>query len=637
MKNYEILKTIGSPSDIKRLSTERLNTLADEIRRRIIEVVSSTGGHLASSLGAVEILIALHKVFKSPEDKFIFDVGHQSYAHKLLTGRNDGFETLRQYKGLCGFPHPEESDHDHFHAGHAGTALSIALGIAKNRELTGRREYILPIIGDATLTCGLTLEALNNIPRSLSRFIVILNDNAMAISKNVGAITQILSRFLNNPTANKIYNDIEAFISKIPTYGTAMAKQSQKIKESVKNLVSQASFFEHYNLSYIGPIDGHDIKKLVDTLTALKDSSHPVILHVVTKKGKGLEAAMKNPTNFHGAAPFNPITGEFFSSNVKKPSFPQIFGKQLLKMANNDPSIVAVTPAMSKGSCLDAFMRKFPERCLDVGIAEGHAITYSGGIAYGKKMKVVACIYSTFLQRALDNVFIDICLQKLPVILAVDRGGLSAADGVTHHGIYDIAFLKTMPNMLICQPRDGHVFKELLESAFSWKRPVAIRYPNMPTKEFDLPIRHRKIACGEVLAEGKEILIIALGHMCQTALEIRKLMKEKGYSITVLDPIFIKPLDADLLDKLMMTHNKIITIEEHAISGGLATSVNHFLLSNGFSNVQVLNFGIPDEFIGHGSYMSLIKNLELTPEQITQKIIEDFSLHNMTSAKSGSI
>lgn len=380
MTAYEILSSIQSPEDIKALTIPQFQQLAAEIRHRIIEVMSINGGHLASNLGVVELTLALHKVFDSPEDKFIWDVSHQTYVHKLLTGRNNRFNQIRQHKGLCGFSNPKESIHDHFYAGHAGTALSLALGVSKNRDLTKRQEYIIPIIGDATLTCGLSLEALNNVSRDLKRFIVILNDNAMSISKNVGAITHILSRLLSNPTTNKIYQEIDTFVSKIPSYGPLLSHQGHKIAESLKNLVSPAAYFEQYGLSYIGPIDGHDIKKLIDVLEGVKDSTWPVVIHVLTRKGEGMDEAIKNPVSYHGAKPFSRDTGKFLPNPTTKPTFPKIFGAHILKMAEKDPSVVAVTPAMSAGSCLDDFMIKFPDRCMDVGIAESHAVTYSGAL-----------------------------------------------------------------------------------------------------------------------------------------------------------------------------------------------------------------------------------------------------------------
>ena len=523
-----ILSTIQSPADINELSMQDLNQLAEEIRQRIIEVMSVNGGHLASNLGVVELTIALHKAFQSPEDKFIWDVSHQTYTHKLITGRGDRFHQIRQFKGLCGFSHPKESEHDHFQAGHAGTALSLALGVAKNRDLTKRQEYIVPIIGDATLTCGLALEALNNISRDLKKFIVVLNDNAMSISKNVGAITHILSRLLSNPTTNKIYQELDTIVSKIPSYGPLLSQKGHKITESLKNLVSPAAYFEQYGLSYIGPIDGHDIKKMIDVFEGVKDSAWPVVIHVLTCKGQGMEEAIKNPVSYHGARPFSKDTGKFLPVPSTSPTFPKIFGSHILKMAEKDPSVVAVTPAMSAGSCLDDFIKKFPERCLDVGIAESHAVTFSGGIAYGGKMKVITSIYATFLQRALDNVFHDICLQELPVVFAIDRAGISGPDGSTHHGIYDISFLNAMPNMIITQPRNGHVLKELMESAFGWKRPTAIRYPNLPTVDSEEPLKERELGKGEVLIEGKDILIIALGHMNAIALKVHAVLAKCG-------------------------------------------------------------------------------------------------------------
>lgn len=619
-----LLDTIHTPEDLKQLSMQDLGTLAGEIRHRIIEVMAKNGGHLASNLGSVELTIALHKVFNSPDDKFIWDVSHQTYTHKILTGRNPRFDKIRQFKGLCGFSHPKESPHDHFQAGHAGTALSLALGVAKNRDLTKRQEYVIPVIGDATLTCGMSLEALNNVDKDLKKFIVILNDNAMSISENVGAITHILSRILSNPTTNKLYHELDTIVSKIPSFGARLAKQGHKITESLKNLVSPAAFFEQYGLSYIGPIDGHDIKKLVEVLEGIKDSAWPVVLHVLTNKGQGMDEAIKNPTSYHGAKPFNRDTGKFLPATSDKPTFPKIFGSHLLKMAENDPSLLAVTPAMSAGSCLDDFVKKFPDRCLDVGIAEGHAVTFCGGLAYGRKMKVVCSIYATFLQRALDNLFHDVCLQELPVVFALDRAGISGPDGSTHHGIYDISFLNAMPNMVIAQPRNGQLLKELLESSFSWGRPTAIRYPNMSTEDAYVPLAHRELGKGDVLAEGKDILIIALGHMNNTALKVREILKEDGVTATVMDPVFVKPLDSELLCRLLVTHQYIVTIEEHSVVSGMGSIVNNFLMSQGFTQVQVLNCGIPETYVEHGSHGELMNELELTPEKIAHKIRRQF-------------
>lgn len=632
---YQLLNTINSPADIKTLSLPNLLQLAAEMRHRIIDVMSVNGGHLASNLGSIELTLALHKVFSSPEDKFIWDVSHQTYPHKMITGRNDRFNTIRQHKGLCGFSHPKESPHDHFYAGHAGTALSLALGVVKNRDLSQRHEYVIPIIGDATLTCGMSLEALNNMSRDLKRFIVILNDNAMSISKNVGAITDILSRILSNPTTHKLHQELDILVSKIPAMGPMLSKQGHKITESLKNLVSPAAFFQSFGLSYIGPVDGHDIKKMIDTFEGVKDSHWPILIHVHTNKGQGMQEAIMNPVSYHGAKPFNRDTGKFLPVASSKPTFPKIFGSHILKMAENDPSLVAVTPAMSCGSCLDELMQKFPERCMDVGIAEGHCVTYCGGLAYGKKMKVVCSIYSTFLQRAFDNLFHDICLQELPVVFAIDRAGIAGPDGSTHNGIYDISFLNAMPNMVICQPRNGHLLKELMESAFAWGRPAAIRYPNLPTDDSHDPLNFRDLGKGEILAKGEDILLISLGHMNYTALKIREILAEKGISATVMDPVFIKPLDSELICNLLLQHQRIVTIEEHSVISGLGAILNNFLMSQGYSHIQVLNMGVPEAFIEQGTHAQLSAEIGLTPEKITQRILSHFNLSDKMNVKPG--
>lgn len=622
----KMLANIHSPADLKNLNLTQLQDLAGEIRQRIIEVLSVNGGHLASNLGTVELTLALHKVFESPTDKFIWDVSHQTYSHKLLTGRQELFHKIRQFKGLCGFSHPKESPHDHFFAGHAGTALSLALGVAKNRDLAKRQDYVIPIIGDATLTCGMSLEALNNVPDDLKRFIIILNDNAMSISKNVGAITQILSRMISNPTVHKLHQEVDALISKIPSYGPILSKQGRKISESLKNLFSPSAFFEQYGISYIGPVDGHDIRRLIEVFEGLKDSQWPVVVHVLTNKGQGMPEAIKNPVAYHGAKPFCCETGKFVPSSSSLPTFPKVFGAHLLKMAESDPGLVAVTPAMSAGSCLDDFMKKFPDRCLDVGIAESHAITFCGGLAYGKKMKVVASVYATFLQRAFDNLFHDVCLQELPVVFAIDRAGISGPDGSTHHGIYDIGFLNAMPNMVIAQPRNGQVLKELLESAFSYGRPTAIRYPNMSTEEGSLPLTYREMGKGEILAKGKGLLLIGLGHMSLMALKVRELLLKNGIEATVMDPVFVKPLDSELLCKLLVEHPHIVTIEEHSLMVGLGAIVNHFLMSQGYQHVQVMNFGIPEAFLEQGSHAELMNEMGLTPEKIAEQVRRHFFL-----------
>lgn len=622
--NGSLLTSFFSPDDLKTCSLETLNHLAKEIRQRIIEVMSVNGGHLASNLGVVELTLALHYVFDSPKDKLIWDVSHQTYVHKLLTARNHHFDTIRQFKGLCGFSYPKESEHDHFLAGHAGTALSLALGMAKARDLSKQDNYVIPIIGDATLTCGLSLEAMNNMSRDLKRFIIILNDNEMSISKNVGAITRILSRLLSNPTTHKIHEQLDHLVSKIPGFGSVLSHQGHKLTESLKNFVSPAAFFEEFDLSYIGPIDGHDTAKMIETFEGIKDSSWPLVVHVLTKKGKGMEEAIKNPISYHGAKPFALDTGKFLPNPTTLPTFPKIFGSHLLKMAEKDEKLVVITPAMLAGSCLDDFSRRFPERCIDVGIAESHAVTYAGGIAKDPNMKVVVSIYATFLQRAFDNLFHDICLQQLPVVFAIDRAGISGPDGSTHHGVYDISFMNAMPNMVIAQPRNGQLLKELLESAFSWKRPAAIRYPNQTTEEGHSPLQKREVGKGEVLIKGKELLIVALGQMVTIGAEVCSLLAEGGIEATLMDPIFVKPIDTELFCDLLMTHNKVVTLEEHSVSTGIGSIINHFLAKGSYHQIEVLNFGIPETFIEHGSNKEILNELGMTPSKIACHIKQQF-------------
>jgi 1-deoxy-D-xylulose-5-phosphate synthase len=576
------LDRISQPADLKHFSLHELERLAEEIRQRIIEVLSVNGGHLSSNLGIVELTIALHRVFQAPQDRFIFDVSHQTYPHKIVTGRNHLFERIRKYGGLCGFCHPKESPHDHFFAGHAGTAFSLALGVAKSRDLMRGREHVLPILGDASLTCGLTLEALNNVPKDLARFIVVLNDNMRSISENVGNIQHIC-----------------------PT-----------------------SFFQEFGLRYVGPIDGHNLSQLLETFEQLREQSQPVLVHVMTVKGKGMPIAIANPTPYHGARPFDLCSGKFLPAPSMKPTFPKIFGKHLLKMADRDPSLITITPAMPAGSCLDELMQRYPERCVDVGIAEGHAVTFAGGIAKDRRCRVVACIYATFLQRALDNVFQDVCMQEVPVLFALDRAFLSGPDGSTHHGIYDIAFLHAMPNMVIAQPRDGHLLKELLECAFSWGRPAAIRYPNLETEEPDVPLQFRPLGRGEVLVQGQGVLLIALGHHCATALRVRELLMVAGMEATVVDPIFLKPLDEELFHRLLPDHSLIVTIEEHAVSAGLGMIFNSFLMQNGWKEGEVLNFGIPDRFMQFGSHKELLKEIGLDAESIASRILQELEQYD---------
>jgi 1-deoxy-D-xylulose-5-phosphate synthase len=599
------LDRIYHPSDIKSFSLKKLRALAQEIRDRIIEVMSVNGGHLSSNLGIVELTIALHYVFNSPQDQIIFDVSHQCYSHKLLSGRASQFEHIRQYKGLCGFSHPGESPHDHYFAGHAGTALSTALGAAKRRDLEGSAEHIIPVLGDASLTCGLTLEALNLVNPGTPRLVTILNDNARSISENVGNIKNILNRHTNFRSC---------------TWPDPADPKANSALDPCS--IQPAAFFEMFGFSYIGPVDGHDIDQLVQVLQQCKDNGSPLLLHVMTTKGKGMPIAIANPVPYHGARPFDICSGKFLPSPSSQPTFPKIFGQHLLKMAEGDSDIVVITPAMAAGSCLEDFQTRFADRFCDVGIAEGHAVTYSAGIAAKKTKKVVCCIYATFMQRALDNLFQDVCMQNVPVLLALDRSFISGPDGSTHHGIYDIAFLNAMPNLVIAQPRNGQLLKELMESAFGWDKPVVLRYPNLETETPSLPVQDRDCGCGEVLSSGDGILLIGLGHHCETALAVKRILLTAGINATVVDPIFIKPFDAPLFHKLLPTHLLAVTIEEHALNAGFGMIFNSFIVQNRYKEVDVINFGIPDRFIQFGSHMELMQEIGLDAPAIASRILQ---------------
>lgn len=624
-----LLPTISSPDDLKNLSLEELRSLSGEIRARIIEVLSETGGHLASNLGSVELTVALHHVFSSPTDKFLFDTSHQTYTHKIITGRNEQLPTIRQFHGLSGFADPTESAHDHFYAGHAGTALSLALGLVKSRDLLNEDHWVIPVLGDAALTCGLTLEGMNNVQKDSKKFIVIINDNAMSISKNVGAITNILSRFVNNTTANRLYKDVEELLSKIPGYGAILSRSGHKVRESLKNLVSTAPYFEQYGFNYVGPIDGHDIEQLVDTLSSVKETDGPTVIHVLTTKGQGMLNAIENPTSYHGVKPFDPSTGKMHTTPSTKPTFPKIFGSHIHEMARKDPSIVTITPAMPAGSCIQPFMDEFPSRCLDVGIAEGHSVTFAGGIAKNPNLKVCVSIYATFSQRALDNIYHDVCLQKLPVVFAFDRGGIAGGDGATHNGIYDIGFLRGMPNMVIAQPRNGRVLRELLDASFSWNAPAVIRYPNLPTDDGETQ-KKRMPAEGEILRSGEKIAIIALGHMNTIALSLAEKLEHYGENPTVIDPVFIQPLDEELFHTIFKTHSHIITLEEHAVTTGLGSIINDFILQSGYSPECVYNAGIGDIFVEHGKHSLLLEELGLTAEGLLDTVAKKFGLNHDT-------
>ncbi|AAC67926.1 1-deoxy-D-xylulose-5-phosphate synthase [Chlamydia trachomatis] len=624
---YSLLPHIHSPQDLHALSLDKLPVLCDEIRNKIIESLSLTGGHLASNLGGVELTVALHYVFSSPDDQFIFDVGHQSYVHKLLTGRNtEAFSNIRHDNGLSGFTTPQESNHDIFFSGHAGNALSLALGLAKGSSNSS--SHILPILGDAAFSCGLTLEALNNIPADLSKFIIVLNDNQMSISENVGNIPQGISHWMYPQKISKLSQKIHSWIQNLPSFLHKKKTLSHKVDIALKSL--SHPLFEQFGLHYVGPIDGHNVKKLVQALQMIKDQPQPILFHVCTVKGNGLAEAERDPIRYHGVkAHFQNTSLKKTSGNVELQtpiSFPQHAGNILCRLGKKYPQLQVVTPAMSLGSCLEDFRKQFPDRFTDVGIAEGHAVTFSAGIA--RSGTPVCCsIYSTFLHRAMDNVFHDVCMQELPVIFAIDRAGLAFHDGRSHHGIYDLGFLCSMPNMVICQPRNALVLERLFFSSLLWKSPCAIRYPNIPANEKAsnsfFPFSPILPGEAEILCQGDDLLLIALGHMCNTALTVKEHLLDYGISTTVVDPIFIKPLDRKLLQSLLTHHSKVIILEEHSIHGGLGSEFLLFLNQHNIK-ADVLSLGVPDMFIPHGNPETILNLIGLTSDHITQRILSHF-------------
>jgi 1-deoxy-D-xylulose-5-phosphate synthase len=568
---------------------QHLKKKAEELRRQIIDVVSINGGHLGASLGAVDIILAMHTVFESPKDRFIFDTGHQTYAHKLLTGRKELFKTLRKYQGLCGFTNPLESEHDHFHAGHAGTALSLALGVQRGQTLEAQPFWTIALIGDASLSCGLTLEAFNNIQKKDRKLLIILNDNGMSISHGCGNFHEVL--------------------------------QNSSKKDHLLE-----SFFSLFHLKYIGPFDGHDIELLVQTLESIKEMEGPVVLHIKTTKGYGLPFAEKSPVSWHAPKPFCIQTGNMGGQKSFASTFPKIFGKHLLELKKHHPQLHVVTPAMALGSCLEDFENHYPNDFDDVGIAEGHAVTYSGGLAKFCQKKVILSIYSTFLQRGFDNVFHDVVLQEIPVVFAIDRAGLSAQDGSTHHGIYDIGFLKMMPNLVIAQPRDGIILRKLLNAAFDYKAPCAIRYPNQETTDLSGCDSKIEVGKGELLrvaTRGEhKILLIPLGHMVHTAYEVADLLEKEGFDASIFDPIFIKPIDINTLRTLIQSHDYIFVIEEHSKACGLGSIICQELFEILKHSKHFQIFGIEEQFVAHGSYKELMQLIELDPLTITKKILK---------------
>jgi len=610
-----MLKDIKTPDDLKRLDIAALTRLSGEIRERIIETVSCTGGHLASSLGVIELTIALHYVFESPTDKIIWDVGHQSYAHKLLTGREERFSTLRQYRGISGFPKRTESPHDHFGTGHSSTSISAALGMAGARDLKGEDFSVVAVIGDGAMTAGLAFEGLNNAGHLGIPLIVVLNDNEMSISRNVGALSNYLNRILTGELYKRFKKDTKSFLEGIPKVGDRMYRLAHKLEETVKSLLLPGHIFEELGFNYIGPIDGHNIENMVETFRRIRRPDGPVLVHVITTKGKGYEFSEKNPSCFHGVGPFELSTGTPKGSEGVE-TYSDVFGRTLTEIAEKDERIVAVVAAMTEGTGLGGFARTFPERFFDVGIAEPHAVTFAAGLAAEGFIPVVA-VYSTFLQRSYDEILHDVCLQNLPVVFAIDRAGIVGDDGPTHHGAFDISYLRHIPNLVVMAPKDRREFTEMLDFAISLKRPVAIRYPRGKcTEEFDNPPQPLRLGEGEVLTEGADLAILAIGSMVYPAYRAAQRLEAEGIGTMMVNARFAKPLDNDILFRISERVKNLITVEENSVAGGFGSSVLEALSSMGIQDMNVRVLGIPDIFVEQGPQKVLRRLLGLDEDGI---------------------
>lgn len=620
---YPILSKIDGPSDIRSLSEDELQDLAAEIRKRLIQVTSYNGGHLGPNLGVVELTMAMHLVFDTPKDKFVFDVSHQGYVHKLLTGRaGAAFDEVRKTGGLSGFLSRDESPHDAFGAGHAGTALSAALGIAAARDQLGTDEHVVALCGDAAFTCGITMEALNNVASSTKRLVIILNDNEWSIAKNVGAIAKYLNELITNPIYNRLHHDFGAFLQKVPG-GEQLLKIGKSAEKGWKSIMVPSSLFEKYGVRYFGPIDGHDLPLLVRNLEFAKEANEPVILHIVTKKGKGYKPAIDRPESFHGTSPFEVHSGKSKSTEIKvPPSYQDVFGKAMVRFAKADKKIVGITGAMPAGTGLIHLSNEIPEQFYDVGIAEEHAVLFAAGLATQGIQPVVA-IYSTFLQRAFDQIIHDVCLQNLPVLFCMDRAGLSPNDGATHHGLFDIAYSRCVPNAIAMQPKDEDELVDMMHTALEHKAPAFIRYPRGEGLGVEIKERPQSLEIGkaETLSQGSDTILWALGPMIQDAIELKeRLESEDGLSVGIVNARFIKPLDSELLLSQALSARLIVTMEDGILSGGFGSAVLETLSDAGLAT-GVHRIGWPDRFIEHGSNSSVLRaNAGLAPEQMLQGI-----------------
>ncbi|NLP37109.1 MAG: 1-deoxy-D-xylulose-5-phosphate synthase [Firmicutes bacterium] len=620
---YKWLPVIKEPADLKKLNTKELQELACEIRSFLVEKVSKTGGHLAPNLGVVELTIAIHRVFNSPRDQIIWDVGHQSYVHKILTGRAGLFDTLRQFGGLSGFPKLKESPHDVFQTGHSSTSISAALGLAQARDLLQEDHFVVAVIGDGAMGGGMAFEALNHAGDMGTDLIVILNDNEMSISQNVGGLAAYLERIRTDPKYSRLKEDIEEILRKIPAIGGKVIKSVERVKDAVKTLIVPGMLFEELGFTYLGPVDGHNLQKLQKTLIGAKHLKGPILVHVLTKKGKGYDFAELQPDFYHGVGPFDPLNPPEPGKRNFPPSYTEVFSDTLLALAKDNEKIVAITAAMADGTGLDAFAQQYPARFFDVGIAEQHAVTFAAGLAR-KNFHPVVAIYSTFLQRAYDQIVHDVCMQNLPVLFALDRAGIVGEDGETHHGVFDLAYLRHIPNLTVLAPRDENMLQHALLTGLSHEGPVAVRYPRGKGLGVKLE-RPRRLPWGqgEELRSGKDITILAVGSMVDLALKAAEQLEKQNLSVAVIDPVFIKPLDDKLISRAALNSRfGLLTVEEHTLAGGFGSAVLEYLEMSGHGDVSVRRLGIGDHYVEHGARDVLLAHLGLTVEQIVQACLE---------------
>lgn len=619
----KLIDRIDTPSDLKLLSPQELPILAEELRKMIIETVSKTGGHLASSLGVVELTVALYYVFDLPQDCVIWDVGHQAYCHKLLTGRKNKFHTLRQHEGISGFLKRDESPYDFFGAGHSSTSISAALGIAESKRFKKERGRVIAVIGDGSLTAGLSFEGLNQSGHLKPDLIVVLNDNGMSIAPNVGAISSFLSRKLTGRFMTSLRYRLKNLLKAMPSYGEEIYHILRKAEESFKSFFTPGILFEGLGFHYIGPINGHSFPELIETFTNIKQWEGPILVHVLTKKGKGYPPAENAPYFWHGVEPFEISTGKPLKEKPKVPSFTSIFGKTMVELARKDERIIAITAAMPGGTGLDEFAKEFPDRFFDVGIAEQHGITFAAGLAT-QGFRPVCAIYSTFMQRAYDQILHDVCLQELPVVFALDRAGIVGADGATHQGLFDISYLRSIPNIIIMAPKDEDELRHMLRTAIESGRTCAIRYPrgNGFGVALSQDIRTLEIGKAEVLKKGLDLSILALGHTVHYALEAEKILNSMGIKASVINIRFVKPLDLDVLLEEVDRTGRILTVEENVLMGGFGSAVLECLSDYKISDVRVARIGIPDEFVEHGSQELIRNKYGISPHGIVSESLK---------------